>query len=112
MRLDVITIFADYLAPLRLSLVGRAIADGLIDLIRIAEEAQVACLLREVGETRTKASLRSRGAIDVGSVAHALGGGGHHNAAGATVDGTLDSVQGWVFDRVSELLADLLQPTG
>lgn len=32
MRLDVITIFADYLAPLRLSLVGRAIADGLIDL--------------------------------------------------------------------------------
>jgi tRNA (guanine37-N1)-methyltransferase len=32
MRLDVITIFPDYLTPLRLSLVGRAIADGLIDL--------------------------------------------------------------------------------
>lgn len=32
MRIDVISIFGDYLAPLRLSLVGRAIADGLIDL--------------------------------------------------------------------------------
>lgn len=32
LRLDVITIFSDYLAPLRLSLVGRAIADGLVDL--------------------------------------------------------------------------------
>jgi tRNA (guanine37-N1)-methyltransferase len=32
MRLDVLTIFAEYLAPLRLSLVGRAISDGLIDL--------------------------------------------------------------------------------
>ena len=32
MRIDVITIFGAYLAPLHLSLVGRAIADGLIDL--------------------------------------------------------------------------------
>ncbi len=32
MRIDVVTIFGDYLAPLHLSLVGRAVADGLIDL--------------------------------------------------------------------------------
>jgi tRNA (guanine37-N1)-methyltransferase len=32
MRLDVVTIFPDYLSPLRLSLIGRAVADGLIDL--------------------------------------------------------------------------------
>jgi tRNA (guanine37-N1)-methyltransferase len=32
MRIDVITIFGDYLAPLHLSLVGRAIADDVIDL--------------------------------------------------------------------------------
>ena len=32
MRLDVVTIFPEYLAPLRLSLIGRAIEDGLIDL--------------------------------------------------------------------------------
>ena len=32
MRLDVVTIFPEYLAPLRLSLIGRAIDDGLVDL--------------------------------------------------------------------------------
>ncbi len=32
MRIDVVTVFPDYLAPLHLSLVGRAIATGLIDL--------------------------------------------------------------------------------
>lgn len=32
MRIDVVSIFPDYLAPLRLSLVGKAIADGLIEL--------------------------------------------------------------------------------
>ena len=70
--------------------IGYEAADGLIDLIRIAEEAQVACLLREVGDRKTKASLRSRGSIDVGSVAQSLGGGGHHNAAGFTVDATVE----------------------
>ena len=32
MRLDVVTIFPDYLAPLRLSLVGKAIESGIVDL--------------------------------------------------------------------------------
>ena len=32
MRLDVVTIFPDYLAPLKLSLVGKAIESGIVDL--------------------------------------------------------------------------------
>ena len=32
MRIDVVSIFPDYLAPLRLSLVGKAIEEGLLDL--------------------------------------------------------------------------------
>lgn len=32
MRVDVVTVFPDYLAPLRLSLIGRAVATGRIDL--------------------------------------------------------------------------------
>jgi len=61
-------------------------AEALIDLIRIAEEAEVACLLKEVEEGVTKGSLRSRGRVDVAAVAAALGGGGHHNAAGFTYE--------------------------
>jgi len=60
--------------------------DGLIDLIRIAEEAGVACLLK-VHDGVTKGSLRSRGAIDVAAIAATFGGGGHHNASGFTFEG-------------------------
>ncbi|HSG78057.1 MAG TPA: DHH family phosphoesterase [Acidimicrobiia bacterium] len=65
--------------------------DGLIDDLRIAREAGVAALVKEVDQG-FKVSLRSRGAVDVGSIAAANGGGGHHNAAGFTVPGPLADV--------------------
>jgi phosphoesterase RecJ-like protein len=81
--------------------IGYEAADGLIDLIRIAEEAGVACLLRELDGGRTKGSLRSRGAVDVGAIAASLGGGGHRNAAGFTVDATPEEA----IERVRQALA-------
>ena len=75
-------------------------ADGLIDLIRIAEESDVACLLREIGDEQFKGSLRSRGRVDVSRIAARFGGGGHHNAAGFVAAGTPDSI----MDRI---MADL-----
>ena len=38
MRFDVITIFPDYFAPLQLSLIGRAIADGLRNAVGLRQE--------------------------------------------------------------------------
>ncbi|MBA2337729.1 MAG: bifunctional oligoribonuclease/PAP phosphatase NrnA [Acidimicrobiia bacterium] len=75
-------------------------ADGLIDLIRIAEEAEVALLLRQLDATTTKGSLRSRGKIDVSTVAGILGGGGHRNASGFTATGTIDET----IERVREAM--------
>lgn len=60
-------------------------AEGLIDLLRLPQEAEVACLLKRLTPDVTRGSLRSRGTVDVAAVAVALGGGGHHNAAGFTV---------------------------
>jgi nanoRNase/pAp phosphatase (c-di-AMP/oligoRNAs hydrolase) len=65
--------------------------DGLIDDLRIAREAGVAALVKEVHEG-FKVSLRSRGVVDVGEIAAANGGGGHRNAAGFTVAGPLADV--------------------
>ena len=70
--------------------------DGLIDLVRIAEEAEVACLLKELDRGAIKGSLRSRGEVDVAAVARSLGGGGHHNAAGFTFHGTAQEAIGAV----------------
>lgn len=67
-------------------------ADGLIDLIRVAEESDVACLLRELGEGKFKGSLRSRGRVDVSRIAARFGGGGHHNAAGFVANGTVPAI--------------------
>jgi len=54
--------------------------------------------LKEHGPGLFKGSLRSRGLIDVGSVAAALGGGGHHNAAGFTFNGTAEDAVAAVVD--------------
>ncbi|MCL1587413.1 MAG: DHHA1 domain-containing protein, partial [Actinomycetia bacterium] len=60
--------------------------DGLIDLVRMARGTEVACLLKVKGTGVVKGSLRSRGSVDVASIAAAFGGGGHHNAAGFTTN--------------------------
>ncbi|HSM02700.1 MAG TPA: bifunctional oligoribonuclease/PAP phosphatase NrnA [Acidimicrobiia bacterium] len=65
--------------------------DGLIDDIRIAREAGVAVLLKQV-DKGWKVSLRSRGEVDVGAIAVAHGGGGHHNAAGFTAARPLEEI--------------------
>jgi len=68
---------------LKAAQVGTTDLDGLIDDLRIAREAGVALLLKQT-DAGWKGSMRSRGAVDVGSIAESFGGGGHHNAAGFT----------------------------
>lgn len=75
-------------------------ADGLIDLLRIAEESEVACLLREIGDDRYKGSLRSRGRYNVASIAARFGGGGHHNAAGFIATGELSSIVDQIVEQL------------
>ncbi|WP_051515737.1 DHH family phosphoesterase [Candidatus Blastococcus massiliensis] len=56
--------------------------EALVDVIRSAEEADVACVLKGQDDGSWSVSLRSRGGTDVARVAMALGGGGHTLAAG------------------------------
>jgi bifunctional oligoribonuclease and PAP phosphatase NrnA len=67
-------------------------AESVIDLVRTADEAEVAAVFKELpgGEGWT-VSLRSKGRVDVSAVAVALGGGGHRFAAGLTSRADLDS---------------------
>ncbi|WP_232797234.1 DHH family phosphoesterase [Blastococcus atacamensis] len=58
--------------------------EALVDVIRSAEEADVACVLKGQADGSWTVSLRSRGGTDVARVAMALGGGGHRAAAGYT----------------------------
>jgi phosphoesterase RecJ-like protein len=75
-------------------------ADGLIDDLRIAREADVAALLKEVPDG-FKVSLRGRGRVDVGAIAAASGGGGHRNAAGFTASGGIDEIVAQIAGRLA-----------
>ncbi|CAN5796110.1 bifunctional oligoribonuclease/PAP phosphatase NrnA [soil metagenome] len=80
--------------------IGKGDVDGLIDLIRLPRESDVAALFKVVDGSTVKGSLRSRGRVDVGSIAAELGGGGHHNAAGFTFGGTVAAAVDAVVGRL------------
>ncbi|MCW2569086.1 MAG: bifunctional oligoribonuclease/PAP phosphatase NrnA [Mycobacterium sp.] len=64
---------------------GLADVEGVIDSVRVAQEAEVAAVLKtDPADGLLKVSTRSKGAVDVGAVCAALGGGGHRFAAGFT----------------------------
>jgi phosphoesterase RecJ-like protein len=65
-------------------------------------EAVVFCKQWEPGTV--KVSLRSRGNIDVRSVAASFGGGGHTNAAGCALDTDLETARSQLEARLVELL--------
>jgi phosphoesterase RecJ-like protein len=59
--------------------------DGLAETLRSIEGVEVSAMLREEGPLRTKLSMRSKYAFDVNAFAGQWGGGGHAQAAGATM---------------------------
>ncbi len=90
-----------YESDLRNADVGYEDTDGLIDLLRIAQEAEVACLFKQTSSGEFKASLRSRGAVDVNAIAGTFGGGGHHNAAGFTAQQSVESIVAGIKDLLA-----------
>ncbi|MDQ3610163.1 MAG: bifunctional oligoribonuclease/PAP phosphatase NrnA [Actinomycetota bacterium] len=71
---------------------GLADVEGVIDVLRVAQEAEVAVVVKaDPIEGGWKVSTRSKGAVDVGAVCAALGGGGHLFAAGFTSDDDADT---------------------
>jgi bifunctional oligoribonuclease and PAP phosphatase NrnA len=61
---------------------------------------EAAAFFRELPERRIRVSLRSKGKVNVALIAERLGGGGHENASGCTVDGPIERAR-------EEILAEL-----
>lgn len=59
-------------------------AEPIIDMVRQAQEATVACLVKDFSPDGVRVSLRSRNDIDVAVISMDQGGGGHRHAAGFT----------------------------
>jgi phosphoesterase RecJ-like protein len=77
------------------------IVNGLLAI----DGVRMAVMFKELGERRVKLSFRSKGGLDVNRLAARYGGGGHTNAAGAVLDGTLEETRGLVLAACRDLLA-------
>jgi len=64
--------------------------EGMVDVPRSIEGAQVALLFRKTNTGHVKISFRSNGPVDVNALARRFGGGGHVKASGAMVPGPLE----------------------
>ena len=82
-------------------------AEDLVTYPRSLEGVKVAILLREEGDGLVKCSLRGKGQVAVNRIAQRFGGGGHDNAAGCTLRGTLEETTRALLAAVTRALDGL-----
>ena len=78
-------------------------AEGFVNFARSVRGAEVGVLLREDEPGVFKISIRSKDRVDVSEAAGAFGGGGHKNAAGGTIYGTLNQAEQKILEAFSFL---------
>lgn len=79
--------------------------DGLVDVVRSVMGVEVCLFLKEVDDgSKVRGNLRSKGPLDVSGIAAHFGGGGHHAAAGFTMNGTIAET----LDAALPMLTDLV----
>lgn len=83
---------------------GKDALEGFINYPRSVIGVEIAVSFREEGEREFRVSFRSKGRVDVSAVAQSFGGGGHRNAAGCTVRGSLSDVKEKVFAALEAAL--------
>lgn len=80
------------------------LTDGFINYPRSVRGVDVAIFFRQLSETAYKVGFRSKGLVDVSRLAEGFGGGGHHNAAGCMVEGSIDEVREKVYAHLRSVL--------
>ncbi len=83
---------------------GKDALEGFINYPRSIVGVEVAVSFREEERGGIRVSFRSKGRVDVSAVAARFGGGGHRNAAGCTVPGTLAEVRRKVTEALEAVL--------
>jgi len=78
------------------------LTDGFINYPRSIDGVEVAIFFRQLKNESYKVGFRSKGKVDVSRLAELFGGGGHHNAAGCVIDGTIEDVRQRVFSSLKD----------
>ena len=78
--------------------------EGIINLPLTVKEIQAVVFFKRADGDEYRVSMRSKGDIDIGSVAKKFGGGGHKNAAGCTVTGPIDALQKTFIEKIEDAI--------
>lgn len=74
--------------------------EGLVNYALSITDVEVAIFFRELADRRFRISLRSKGEVNVSTVAEYFGGGGHKCASGCSIDGPLAVAVSRLVDRL------------
>ncbi|MEM4408701.1 MAG: bifunctional oligoribonuclease/PAP phosphatase NrnA [Candidatus Caldarchaeum sp.] len=78
--------------------------DNIVNILGWLETAEIYALFREFKKGKVRVSVRSKGEINIATVCQKFGGGGHPNAAGCTIEGSLS----YAMEKVGSSLERLL----
>ncbi len=67
--------------------------EGIVNFVRSVRGVELAMMLRESPNGKVRVSLRSRGKVNVAHLAQQFGGGGHENAAGCTLETSIEKAE-------------------
>jgi bifunctional oligoribonuclease and PAP phosphatase NrnA len=81
-------------------------SEGIIDTLNSVAGLELAILFKEVHDSLTKISVRSRGAVDAAALCATFGGGGHIRAAGAEIERPMDETVKIVLAAAKEAILD------
>jgi phosphoesterase RecJ-like protein len=79
-------------------------SEGIIDTLNSIAGLELAILFKEVNDSLTKISVRSRGPVDAAALCAAFGGGGHIRAAGAEIERPMDETVKMVLAAAKEAI--------
>ena len=78
--------------------------EGLINLPLTVKDIVAVAFFKEVGPGQWRVSLRSKGDVDVNTLAAEFGGGGHKNASGCGVTGQLEPLKRLFWDKLIDAI--------
>ena len=79
--------------------------EGLVNFPLSAKEVLAVVFFKENGPDDWRVSMRSKGTIDVNAIAKEFGGGGHKNASGCSVSGTVEQWKPVFEQKIASAIA-------
>jgi len=76
--------------------------EGLINLPLTVREIQAVVFFKQVGPDDWRVSMRSKGDVNINTVAKEFGGGGHKNASGCSASGSLEHLKRVFQQKITE----------